>query len=83
MNHVPGFDEEFQGCYIIDLEDYRRRKKQGSREAFVAQSKARTPTTPHIVTLMKKALEFQRLLDAGEVKTGPSWRVARVSHGRG
>ena len=66
MNHVPGFEEEFQGCYIIDLDDYRRRKRQGSGQAPAAREKARTPTTPHIVTLMKKSLEFHRLRDDGE-----------------
>ena len=68
MNHVQGFFEEFQGRHTIDLDDYRLKKKTGSRKVTKAQAQARSPTVPHIVTLTQKALGFQQSLEEGEVK---------------
>jgi hypothetical protein len=66
MNHVPAFEKDFQSSYIIELADYRARRKQAQDRRPGAR---RTPPSkpPHIVSLMNKALEWQRLLDAGEV----------------
>lgn len=65
MNRDTDFEEDFQSCYIIDLANYRARKgrKLGQRV------RRRTPLSkpPHIVSRMKKALEWQQLLEDGVV----------------
>lgn len=61
--------EAFHTCYIIDLEDYRRRKAGGSSTAQKPPAKPPKLNPPHIVGLMTKALAFQELLDDGEVET--------------
>jgi hypothetical protein len=50
--------------YVIDLDAYRRRKKKQRRRR------------PSIVRLMRKALEYRRLLDGGEVasQAALAWR---------
>ncbi len=71
MNQVPGFEEDFHTCYIVELSAYRQKKRaeaKAKRGSVRSSTPAKLPKTtpPRVVGLMEKAHQFRQLLDDGE-----------------
>ena len=64
----PPNSEDFQTCCVLDLDAYRERRKEAGLSTRGAAKKP-PAKVPHVVALMKKALEFAHLLASGEVES--------------